>query len=251
MGLFLLRQCMEQFALQLRYNRDRPVSKMATLSIGAIATLDAFKKSASTIWSTLCPCQSPSTRRSGALSSYGTLLITSRQEETWRAFGRNHISWNGHRIGIIRRPACCYSNRLIINDCCFGLYISEITQNTVFWNLFHRWGISQKEGVSFISVNDLPPLHPPDEGSTLDHLAFFSVRLPWGLPWYVLHGYFAFRPSSDLSFFLLGFLWGLPCHWSLFSSALFACQPSIVQPILWDTVVSGALMFLFLVPSDP
>ena len=49
MGLFLLRQCTEQFALQLRYSRDRPVSKMATLPIGAIATLDAFKKSASTI----------------------------------------------------------------------------------------------------------------------------------------------------------------------------------------------------------
>ena len=42
-------QCTEQFALQLRYSRDRPVSKMATLPIGAIATLDAFKKSASTI----------------------------------------------------------------------------------------------------------------------------------------------------------------------------------------------------------
>ena len=178
-------------------------------------------------------------------------IVNHQQEETWRAFGRNHISWNGHRIGIIRRPTCCYPNRLlIINDCCFGLYISEITQNTVFWNLFHRWGISEKDGVSFISVNDLPPVHPPDEGSTLDHLAFFSVRLPWGLPSYVLHMYFAFRPSSDLSFFLLGFLWGLPCHWSLFSSALFACQPSIVQPILWDTVVRGALMFLFLASSD-
>ena len=36
---------MEQFTRQLRNNRDRLLSKMAILSIGAIATLDAFKKS--------------------------------------------------------------------------------------------------------------------------------------------------------------------------------------------------------------
>ena len=71
---------MEQFALQLRCNCDRLVSKMATLSIGAIATLDAFEKSTPTIWGTLCPCQSPSARRNGALSSYGTLLIASRRK---------------------------------------------------------------------------------------------------------------------------------------------------------------------------